>query len=279
MNLNHSSKLILLVLLAAQNFPAVAQNTNALAPADYPKFIAQRNIFDPDRYPYVPGSPPRPRPVVNSPPRQTDSFSLVGIIGYGEGRQAGVYAFFDGSSLQYRKSAQVNDGIAGFKVADIAANSVTLASGTNTLVLGIGEQLHDDGSGRWVFANGTTSNYSSGGYAFGNSRYSGRSGYRRNNNFGNYNNGNSAGNFNNGNFRGRNNFPPSSATDASQITDPNQNPQDDNSLPNANIIVIPSDDTMPPDNMGSPDDNTPPDTGAPDNTAAPQTEPPAATPN
>jgi hypothetical protein len=274
MNLNRSYKIILLVLLAAQNFPVVAQNTNALAPADYPKFIAQRNIFDPDRYPYVPGSPPRPRPAINSPPRQTDSFSLVGIIGYGEGRQAGVYAFFDGSSLQYRKSAQLNDSIAGFKVADIAANSVTLASGTNTLVLGIGEQLHDDGSGHWVFANGTMSSYSGGGYAFGNSRYSGRSGYRRNNNSGNYNNGNGAENFNNGNFRGRNNFSASSATDASQTTDPNQNPQDDNSLPNANIIVIPSDDTMPPDNMVPPDDNTPSD-----NPAAPQTEPPAAPPN
>ena len=49
--------------------------------------------------------------------RQADSFSLVGIIGYGEGRLAGVYAFFDGSSSQYQKTAQLNDSIATFKVA------------------------------------------------------------------------------------------------------------------------------------------------------------------
>ena len=33
---------------------------------------------------------------------------------------------------------------------------MTLVSGTNTMVLGIGEQLHDGGGGQWVFANGTT---------------------------------------------------------------------------------------------------------------------------
>ncbi|HEX3890036.1 MAG TPA: hypothetical protein VHX90_04210, partial [Verrucomicrobiae bacterium] len=60
MNLNRSNKIILAVVLAAQHFLAGAQTTNVLAPSDYPKFILQRNIFDPNREPNVPYTP-RPR--------------------------------------------------------------------------------------------------------------------------------------------------------------------------------------------------------------------------
>ena len=148
MNLNRSHKIILVALLVARSFLAVAQTTNVVPPADYPKFIAQRNIFDPTRVPNVPWSPrPRqvytPQPVVN----QVDSFSLVGIIGYDEGRMAGVYVFFDGTSPDYHKTVQLNDNIANFKIVDISADSVTLMSDTNnTTVLRIGEQLHNDAS-------------------------------------------------------------------------------------------------------------------------------------
>lgn len=272
MNLNRPCKIVLVALLVAQHFLAGAQTTNALAPADYPKFIAQRNIFDPNRYPFVPGAPPRPVVTRPQPARQPDSFSLVGIIGYGEGRLAGVYAFFNGSSSQYQKTAQLNDSIAGFKVADISANSVTLVSGTNKFVLQIGEQLQDDGSGHWVFANGTTSRYSNGGnytYSSG-GRYSNRgggfgNGNRRRNNFGNGNNGNynNSGGFNNRNFStGGNNFAGSAATsDNSQADDQSMNSQNDNAAPDDNIA--------PDNNMAPPDDNAATDAGAQDTTAPP----------
>jgi hypothetical protein len=271
MNLNRSYKIVLAALLAAQNFVAVGQNTNALGTADFPKFIAARNIFDPDREPNVPYAP-RPRTTYTAPVvRQVDSFSLVGIIGYGEGRLAGVHAFFNGSSLQYQKAAQLNDSIAGFKVAGIAADSVTLVSGTNRMVLEIGEQLHNDGIGHWLFANGTTVRYNS---ASGYGRNSGRGGFggrRRNNNYGNYNNDTfNNGNNGNGNFnRGRSNFVPSLATsDNSQAQDSNAMDPGDVALPvltpdgivtpDGTLIPIP-DNTMPSDNSDAPGDTTPPD--------------------
>ena len=259
MNLNRSHKIILAVLLAAQNFLAGAQTTNTLAPAEYPKFIATRNIFDPNREPNVPWTAPRPRPAYTPPVvRQVESFSLVGIIGYGEGRLAGVYAFFDGTSPDYSKTAQLNDSIANFKITEIAADSVTLMSDTNsTTVLRIGEQLHNDGVGHWLSANGTAARYSNvGGYGNGrNGSRNGNGGRRRNNNFVNGNNGN----YN----RGRNNYAGSAATsNNSQANDQNMNPQDNNAAPDDNAT--------PDGNMAPQDDNAAPDTGAQDNTTAPR---------
>ncbi|HEY5233288.1 MAG TPA: hypothetical protein VIK35_07145 [Verrucomicrobiae bacterium] len=265
MKLNQSHKIVLVALLALQNFLAAAQTTNTLAPADYPKFITDRNIFDPNRVPNMVWTPLPPRPPSPPAPRQPNSFSLVGVIGYGEGRLAGVHAFFDGSSLQYQKEAQLNDTIANFKVAGISADFVTLVSGTNTMVLQIGEQLHDDTNGNWFFSNGTTVRYNdTGGSRFdsryGNSRNSGRGGFggrRRNNNFGNGGNGgynNGYGNYNNGNFnRSRNNF------DSTAATSGDSQAQDQNATPSDGTFIPIQDNTMAPDNSDVPDDTTPPD--------------------
>jgi hypothetical protein len=283
--MNRSNKIILAAWLAAANFTAVAQLTNAVAPADLPKFIATHNIFDPDREPNVPYVPRQRTSYVSPVVRQADSFSLVGIIGYGEGRLAGVYAFFNGTSLDYQKAAQIGDSIATFKVAGIAADSVTLVSGTNTLVLGIGEQLHNDGIGHWLFANGTTMRYNNtGGYG----RNSGRGGFggrRRNNNFGNGGNGN----FNNGNYnarnynRFRNNFAPTAgASDNSQMADQGMDSQNDNAAPDDNAAqdnMAPDDGDTQDNNMAAQDDNNDnnaPDTGTQDNTPVTQTDQPPA---
>ncbi len=257
MNPNRSCKIVLAALLAAQSFWATAQTNNTAAPVDYSTFstfIAQRNIFDPNRVPNVPWVP-RTRPIVTQPiVHQPDSFSLVGIIGYGEGRLAGAYAFFDGTNPQYHRTVQINGSIANFKVADIAADSVTLMTDTNTrTVLRIGEQLHDDGSGHWLTANGNGVRYNNTNGRFGNRN--GNGGRRqRTNNFGGFNQGNN----NNGNFnRRRNNFGGTASTsDNSQAQDPNMNSQGDNTA---------QDDNTPPDNMAPLDDNTAPDPGQQNN--------------
>jgi hypothetical protein len=261
MNLNRSYKIVLAALFAAQSFLAVAQTNDASAPVDYStfsKFIAQRNIFDPNRLPSI-GSVKLP-PITHIPRTPiTDSFSLVGVIGYSEGKLAGVYAFFDGTSLQYQRSAQLNDSIAIFKISAITADSVTLVSGTNTLTLGIGEQLHDAGGGHWVFANGTLVGYNTLG-SYSNLRNGrngpGNGGRRRNNNtFGIGNNGNTG--------RRRNNNPGGAAVfDNSQAQDPTMFP-DVNAAQDNNVAV--------------PDDNV--QGAAPqDNIADPDIQPPAAPP-
>jgi hypothetical protein len=280
MNLNRIHKIILVTLFAAQSFLAAAQTNTAAAPLDYStftKFISDRNIFDPNRIPNRPWVKTPPRSIVTTPPppRAPDSFSLVGIIGYGEGSLAGAYAFFNGSSLQYQKTTKLNGSIASFKVADIAADSVTLVSGTNKTILAIGEQLQDDGTGHWVFANGTTGRYNNVNTGYG--RNQGRNNYN-NNNYGggrrrnnNYGGGNNGGNFNNngnagygnnnngnnggGNFgRGRNNYVPANAADNSQSQDTGG--QDFGGQP---VIIMPQDFVAPPD------DNTPPDQGGQNN--------------
>jgi hypothetical protein len=253
MNLNRSYKIILAALFAMQSFLAVAQTNDVSAPVDFSnfsKFIAQRNIFDPNRLPRIGSVAPRPITHFTSAP-VTDSFSLVGVIGYGEGQLAGIYAFFDGTSLQYQKSAQLNDTIAIFKISVITADSVTLVSGTNTLVLGIGEQLHDAGGGHWVFANGTTVGYNTLS-SYSNLRNGRNGGRRRNNNFNN-------GNLNNGNAgRRRNNGGGAAAFDNSQAQDPNTPPGFNDAQDN---------------NGAAPDDNNVQGAAPQDNGAAPDIQP------
>jgi hypothetical protein len=263
MNLNRFYKIVLAALFAAQSFLAVAQTNDTAAPVDFSTFsgfIAKRNIFDPNRMPII-GSVKVTQNIRFRQTPLTDSFSLVGAIGYGEGKLAGIYALFDGTSLQYQKSAQLNDTIATFKISVITADSVTLVTGTNTLVLGIGEQLHDAGGGHWVFANGTTVGYNTLG------NYSNlRNGRNGNGNGGRRRNNNNLGNGNNGNF---NNANPGRRRNNNGTA----GPPDNSPPPDPNLIPV---DNGPQDNGAAPDDNNAQGTVPQDNIAAPDTQPPSA---
>jgi hypothetical protein len=89
--------------------------TNALLNLDYAAFkiINTLNIFDPNRR-------PSGAPVEHEPP--SEYFGLVGTMTY----EKGTFAFFSGSGSKYEKVLKVSDSIAGYKVADIDANSVKL---------------------------------------------------------------------------------------------------------------------------------------------------------
>jgi len=110
---------------------------------DYSAFriIVDRNIFDPNRYPRRAGEPR-----VRTASRAVDSLTLVGTLSY----ERGVFAFFDGSSSEYKKALKLSDVIAGYKVSNIAPNSVKLAAGTNELELGVGMQLRREENGPWL---------------------------------------------------------------------------------------------------------------------------------
>lgn len=118
-----------------------AGGTNA-APAslDYSAFrlIADRNIFDPNRFPHT-----GPRV---STSRTVDSFSLVGTMSY----EKGDFAFFDGTSSDFKKVLKPADTIAGYKVVAISPDSVKLAQSTNQLVLAVGTQMRRQDDGTWV---------------------------------------------------------------------------------------------------------------------------------
>ena len=124
---------------------ALAGTNNGPATLDYAAFkvIADRNIFDPNRYRHRPGERS-----VGQPPRSVDSLTLVGTMSY----EKGTFAFFDGTSSEYKKALKLADAIAGYKVTNIAPNSVKLASGTNELELRVGAQLRREEDGPWLLA-------------------------------------------------------------------------------------------------------------------------------
>ena len=124
---------------------AFAGTNGGSAKLDYAVFkvIVDRNIFDPNRYPRRPGEPR-----VRSAPKTVDSLTLVGTMSY----EKGSFAFFDGSSSDYKKALKLTDVIAGYKLTNIAASGVKLSAGTNELELHVGMQLRREEDGPWLLA-------------------------------------------------------------------------------------------------------------------------------
>ena len=127
--------------------------TNSLAgPNDGPvildyaafKVIVDGNIFDPNRLPHRPGEHS-----VRPPSKSFDSLTLVGTMTY----EKGTFAFFDGTSSEYKKALKLTDSIAGYKVTNIAPNGVKLAAGTNELDLSVGAQLRREEDGPWLLSS------------------------------------------------------------------------------------------------------------------------------
>jgi hypothetical protein len=125
---------------------------------DYSAFrlIADRNIFDPNRSPRDHRSTEKPK--------TSDSFTLVGTMSY----EKGIFAFFDGTSSDYKKVLKPQESIAGYKVASISSDAIKLARDTNVLELRVGTQMRrrDDGSWEQIassasYASSTSSSSSS----------------------------------------------------------------------------------------------------------------------
>ena len=131
--------------------PAVrAQVTNEVANTqtnysnrlDYSAFriIADRNIFNPNRSGRsARGGGERQRQA------KSDSFSLVGTMAY----EKGWFAFFDGSSSEYRKVIKPDGIIAGYRVVEIAPSHVKLALNGKDTELKVGTQMQRQEEGGW----------------------------------------------------------------------------------------------------------------------------------
>jgi hypothetical protein len=121
------------------------QNTRTNVRLDYSSFrlIAERNIFNPNRSARSDRSTRRDR----EPRRiRVEAFGLVGTMSY----EKGNFAFFDGSSSEYRKVVQPSESIGDYKVTEIASNSVTLESTNGRSVqLTIGAQMRKQDDEEW----------------------------------------------------------------------------------------------------------------------------------
>jgi hypothetical protein len=148
--LNTRTKLsALLPLLWLVAFTTAAQSGNGTEFASF-QIIGQRNIFDPSRVPHRRSS--------TSTAHVVDSFSFVGTMSYTKGN----FAFFDGTSEDFRKVLELNGSIADFKVTAINPKSVTLSSGTNETVLPLGTQMYRDDDGHCETASYASAGASSG---------------------------------------------------------------------------------------------------------------------
>jgi hypothetical protein len=117
----------------------------------FAKFITDRNIFNPDRYPHASGNRSRKRKAPQSAP----SFSLVGTMEY----QKGTFAFFDGNNSDYRKILGRNEEIAGYSIREITLTGVELkapgtSAGTNLIEMTIGSEMRQE-DGKWELSGVT----------------------------------------------------------------------------------------------------------------------------
>ena len=124
----------------AQSAPVTPETRDVIGFSDF-KIIAERNIFNPSRR--APGRPGQFEP--SRQPTRIDYLNLVGAMSYEKGR----FAFFDGSSSEYRKSVKPGDSIAGYKVASVGQDKVILQNGDKKIDLPVGGQLKREDQGEW----------------------------------------------------------------------------------------------------------------------------------
>jgi hypothetical protein len=130
------------------NAGKASNGTNTVGRFDYTSFriIEDRNIFDPTRRPRQIRDPRNTQPV-----HRSQFFGLVGTISY----EKGSFAFFDGSSSEYRKALKPEDTIAGYKVAEIGTDKVKLESAGKAVELHVGSQMRKEEAGEWTVSTRT----------------------------------------------------------------------------------------------------------------------------
>ena len=122
------------------NAPAVAHGTNFEAF----RLIGDRNIFNQNRSPRLArksSSPARSAPKVHA-------LSLVGTMSYARGD----FAFFDGTSPEYKKPVKEGDKIAGYEIKEITPSRVKVANEKEEFDLKVGQQLRREDDGAWQIA-------------------------------------------------------------------------------------------------------------------------------
>ncbi len=141
-------------IAAACSLSALGQSTNAPgnAPArltfDTFRTVSDRNIFNPNRYARATGR--ATRSTAATPAARVESISLVGVIAY----EKGWFAFFDGTSGDYKQSLQVGGTIGQYHVTRVTPDVVQLAAGTNTFDLKVGMQMRREDEGDWFLSEG-----------------------------------------------------------------------------------------------------------------------------
>lgn len=163
MKRSHFILVLLWAALAGASRSGAADETNTTQSSsrtDYVSFrvISERNIFNPNRSGRSSGRNYTRR----EPDRRVRSerFALLGTMTYEKGR----FAFFDGSSSEFRKVLKPEDNIAGFKIVDVVPTCVKLEmTNGQTLELCVGMQMRKREQEDWQLAGKADSAESSNG--------------------------------------------------------------------------------------------------------------------
>lgn len=150
-NAQQRRQLAIVALLLVSAITGFAQFTNAPTRLTYDSFrtVSDRNIFNPNRYARSTGRSTS-RSTSTTPASRVESLSLVGVIAY----EKGYYAFFDGTSSDYRQAVQAGATVGEYKVTQVTPNLVQLAHGTNTFDLKVGMQMRREDEGEWFLSEG-----------------------------------------------------------------------------------------------------------------------------
>ncbi|HWD94594.1 MAG TPA: hypothetical protein VG938_19855 [Verrucomicrobiae bacterium] len=132
------------IILGAGNC-AAQTNTDSGPTYESFKIITTRNIFNPNRSRYIPYTR------THTSPSAYESIALVGTMSYPKGK----FAFFDGSSSQYKKVVEPGANIGGYTVKDVTATNVTLAANGKDFEMKVGAQLRNEAGAGWRLSNRT----------------------------------------------------------------------------------------------------------------------------
>lgn len=142
MKLTRTKKFLVTVFALASGFFAAAQSNGVPSGTDYAqfsRFIAERNIFDPNRHPHTRTNyHPHPRPHTAGTP----TITLVGTMTY----QKGVFAFFNGNSSDLKQILTTGGKVAGYTVEHITLKGVKLlGAGQKEIEMKLGDQMQQVG--------------------------------------------------------------------------------------------------------------------------------------
>lgn len=150
-NAQQRRQLAIVALLLVSAITGFAQSTNAPTRLTYDSFrtVSDRNIFNPNRYARSTGRSTN-RSTSTTPASRVESLALVGVIAY----EKGYFAFFDGTSSDYRQAVQTGATVGEYKVTHVTPDLVQLAHGTNTFDLKVGMQMRREDEGDWFLSEG-----------------------------------------------------------------------------------------------------------------------------
>lgn len=143
---------------SSRSSSGASASTNGPSKSEYAYFqlVNDRNIFNPAR---VPNRPDRPRSTETRRTPKVESLSLVGTLRY----EKGIFAFFDGTSSEFRKALKPGDTVGGHRILSVTDSTVRLVVKDAAVDLKVGSQLRREDEGDWTLASGVTLGPSSGG--------------------------------------------------------------------------------------------------------------------